>query len=243
MRHSVLLTATVLAAVAAGARPLAAQVGYPPDASPYRDLLQSHSLAPVVGWFGGSGGHLHLGPHGGWVYGVRYDLRAGQTLGFGFSVARADLKRQAVDPFIKVADRVSGPWPHHSTMADLAIQFNLTGAKTWRGIAPYTGVVLGASFGDTPVPNDTSGYHFGTKFYFGPQFGTRVFLTRKLHLRADVRAVFWKLSYPTQFAQEPPLDPGTPPQNSNAVLPPGTKLSEWTVSPWLEVGLGYMLRF
>ena len=37
---------------------------------------------------------------------------------------------------------------------------------------------------------------------------------------------------------EPPLEPGTPPDHSNAVITDG-RTNEWTASSWLQVGLGY----
>jgi hypothetical protein len=66
----------------------------------------------------------------------------------------------------------------------------------------------------------------------------RIFLTRRLHLRGEARATFWKIKYPASFQQEPPLQPGIPPDNSNAVIP-DNRVSEWTATPWLQVGLGY----
>jgi hypothetical protein len=49
--------------------------------------------------------------------------------------------------------------------------------------------------------------------------------------------VFWKLKYPTTFEDEPALEPGVPPDNSNAVIQDG-RLSQWTASSWLLVGVG-----
>ena len=50
--------------------------------------------------------------------------------------------------------------------------------------------------------------------------------------------MFWKLKYPSTFTDEPALEPGSPPDNSNAVIKDG-QTSEWTTSSWLQVGLGY----
>ena len=229
----------LLALLVTVAAPAAAQVGHPPDASPYQDIMKGHSITPMVGMFGGGGGRFGIGGRDGTTYGVRYDLRAGGTISFGASVARGTLERLVVDPFVRLADRVSGPVDQKTTFADLSIQLNLTGGKTWRRIAPYAGVALGMAFGGD-IAADTSDYEFGNKFYFAPHIGTRVFLTSRVLLRADARATFWKLNYPDSFADEPPLEPGTD-DEPNAVIP-DNQMDEWVVSPWVQVGLGFLFR-
>jgi hypothetical protein len=122
------------------------------------------------------------------------------------------------------------------TFAELDLQFNLTGGKSWNRIAPFVGAGGGLALaGDTPA--DTSGYDFGRKFYFTPSAGVRVFLSDRLHVRGEARAIFWKLNYPTTFQQEPVEEPGTP-DNPNAVIP-GDKRTEWTTTPWFQLGVGY----
>jgi hypothetical protein len=122
------------------------------------------------------------------------------------------------------------------TLADLGLQFNVTGGKSWNRLAPFIAAGVGLALaGDTPA--DSSQYDFGRKFYVAPSIGTRFFLSDRLHIRAEARAVFWKLNYPTTFQTEPVEEPGTP-ENPNAVIP-GDNLSEWTASPWLQIGVGY----
>ena len=221
----------------AGSVSAAAQVGYPPAASPYRDIPRGHSVTAVVGRVGGGGGRFGIGPQDGTVFGLRYDVRAGATVQFGLTLAQGNLHRYIVDPFIEVARRKSGPVEQQIRFADISVQLNLSGAKTRHRLAPYTGVTLGVAFSDN-VAQDTSGYRFGNRFYFAPQLGTRFFLTDRLHLRADVRGVFWKLTYPTSFTEEPVLDPGTLPNDPHAVIT-DQRLTEWTLTPWIQVGLGY----
>ncbi len=213
-----------------------AQVGYAPRESPYRDIRKGHSITPLFGRIGGGGGTYGIGPQDGNVYGVRYDVRTAGSVSFGLTLAQGDLKRYIVDPFVEVVRRKSGPVPQRVRFVDVSLQLNLTGGKSWHRLAPYTGVSLGVAFGQQ-TPADTSGYHFGNKFYFAPQIGTRYFLTERLHLRADIRGAFWKLSYPVSFTQEPVLDPGTT-ADPHAVILDG-RLNQWTLTPWVQVGLGY----
>jgi hypothetical protein len=214
-----------------------AQVGHPPRSSPFRDIRKGHSITLIGGYFSGNGGEFNIGPHSGAVYGLRYDVRSGSTVGFGLGVTHGSLDRFIVNPFVRLANRKSGPISQSVTFADLALQFNVTGGKSWHRIAPYVAASGGLALaGDTPA--DTSQFDFGRKFYFAPGVGARIFLSDRLHLRAEARATFWKLNYPATFQVEPVEEPGTT-DNPNAVIPPGGKLSEWTTSSWLQVGLGY----
>jgi hypothetical protein len=215
---------------------LAAQVGHSPQSSPYRDIRKGHSFTVAGGYFSGRGGRFGIGPHSGVTFGVRYDIRTASTIQFGVGIARANLERFIVNPFVSLANRRSGPVRQTVTFAELALQFNVTGGKSWHRIAPYVAASGGIAF-SSGTPADTSQYEFGNKFYFAPGVGVRLFLSERLHLRAEARATFWKLKYPTTFQQEPVEEPGTP-ENPNAVIT-GNDLSEWTTSSWLQAGLGY----
>jgi hypothetical protein len=216
--------------------PALAQVGHPPGGSPFRDIRKGHTITATGGYFGGSGGQFNIGPHRGEVFGGRYDIRTASTIQMGLAVAHGNLDRFIVDPFVQLANRRSGPVRQSVTFAEVALQFNLSGGKTWHGIAPFVGAGVGLAFGSA-TPADTSQYEFGRKIYFAPSVGFRFFITDRLHLRGEARAAFWKLKYPATFQAEPTEEPGTP-ENPNAVIV-GSNLSEWTTSPWLQVGLGY----
>ena len=217
-------------------RLVSAQVGHPPGDSPFRDIRKGHTLTPMGGYFGGGGGQFKIGPHKGVVYGGRYDIRTGSTIQIGLGVAHGNVDRFIVDPFVRLVNRTTGPVNQSVTFADVTLQLNVTGGKSWNRLAPFVAAGVGLAFaGGTPA--DTSGYDFGRKFYLAPSAGARVFLSHRLHIRAEARAVFWKLNYPTTFQAEPVEEPGTP-DDPNAVIP-GDNLSEWTASPWLQVGVGY----
>ena len=110
-----------------------------PSSSPYRDIRKGHTFTPIYGHFGGDGGEFGIGPHDGPAYGFRYDIRTGSTIQFGLGLAYAELKRLIVDPFVELANRVSGPVDQTVTFAEVNLQFNLTGGKTWHRLAPFVG--------------------------------------------------------------------------------------------------------
>jgi hypothetical protein len=221
-----------IAVCALAASPLSAQVGHRPGDSPFRDIRKGHTFTVTGGYFGGSGGQFNIGPHRGEIFGGRYDIRTASTLQIGLAVARGSLDRFIVDPFVRLANRRSGPVRQSVTFAEIALQFNLSGGKSWHRIAPFIGAGMGLAFG-TSTPADTSQYKFGRKLYVAPSVGFRFFITDRLHLKGEARAAFWKLKYPATFQAEPTEEPGTP-----AVIV-GNNLTEWTASPWLQVGLSY----
>lgn len=227
---------TAIAAMALTTQSLSAQIGHPPGGSPFRDIRKGHTLTATGGYFGGSGGEFNIGPHRGKVFGGRYDIRTASTIQIGLAVARGNLDRFIVDPFVRLANRRSGPVRQSVTFAEITLQFNLSGGKSWYRLAPFIGAGVGLAFGNA-TQADTSQYEFGRKLYVAPSVGFRFFITDRLHLRGEARAAFWKLNYPATFQAEPTEEPGTP-ENPNAVIV-GNKLTEWTASPWLQVGLGY----
>lgn len=221
---------------AGAATSAAAQVGHRPEASPYRDIRKGHAVTATAGYLAGNGGDLNVGPHDGAVFGGRYDIRTSRTIQFGLGLAHGSLDRFIVNPFVRLANRRTGPVSQSVTFAEVNIQFNLTGGKTWHRIAPFVAGSGGLAFA-SGTPADTSRYEFGNKFYVAPAAGLRFFLSERIHLRAEARLTFWKLNYPTTFQQEPVEEPGTP-ENPNAVIT-GNNLSEWTATPWLLAGVGY----
>jgi hypothetical protein len=226
----------VVLALVIGAGGLSAQVGHAPDNSPYRDIRKGHTFTALYGKFGGSGGEFGIGPHDGPTYGFRYDIRTASAVQIGLGFAHGSLDRLIVDPFVALANRVSGPVKQSVNFAELNLQLNLTGGKTWHRLAPFVGSGVGLTF-PSSTPQDTSRFTFGHKIYLAPFTGLRILVTDRLSLRGEARVAFWKLKYPTTFTTEPPLEPGTP-DHSNAVITDG-RLNEWITSSWLTVGLGY----
>lgn len=217
--------------------PLAAQVGHPPGSSPYRDIRFGKSVTVIYGDLGGNGGKIGVGPHNGAAYGARFDIRLSAPLQIGLSFAQANLERLIVDADDSVATRVTGPVDQDLTMFELALQINITGRKTWHRLAPYvTGAVGYVTSSDTPA--DTSGYEFGSKIYLTPGVGLRVFLSDRIHFRAEARQLFWKLKYPRAYLDEPADEPGTPPNASNAVIQDG-KREQWSGGRELRIGMGF----
>jgi hypothetical protein len=216
-----------------------AQVGFLPSQSPYREIQHGSFFELNGGKIYGGGGIVGLGPRDGTSEGFQFALRAKNTLQFSFGIWTAGTHRTQIDPQDSVAKQVKGIVAERLNAIEFGIQLNLTGGKTWHKLAPYAGIGLGLVHGAASPVTDTSGYSFGTKVYFAPAIGTRLFLGQRAYLRLDVRALIWNLSYPVVYSTEPVRQPGTGTQ-SNAVLPAGLS-SQYTVTPQLRVGLGFVL--
>lgn len=225
MRTAILAVAGLLAAA-----PAAAQVGSLPGKSPYRDIRFGHGISFTAAQWAGDGGEVGVGPGDGTTFGLRYDLRVSQPVSLSVGVARGDFDRVVLDPTALPEDREAVPVTGSLSLIDLGLQFTLTGAKTWHGLAPYIGAAAGIALGGNV--DDASGYEFGNKVTFAPLIGTRFFAGDNFFARLELRGTFWKLSYPTSFLTSPTVN------EDDAILPGGPE-SEWVLNPSIQVGLGY----
>ena len=207
-----------------------AQVGHAPEHSPYRDLRYRNSWTAILGHFGGDGGKLGIGPHNGSSYGLRFDRRMSGFAQIEVMATYSTLERLIVDADDSVATRVKGPASQSVVMAEVGLQFNLTGPKTWHGLAPYLGGGVGLAIA-SKTPQDTSGFNFGSKLFVSPNVGVRLFLTDRFSLRFEARWHLWKLKYPAAYELEPADEAGGTP-----VITDG-KLSQWAKGGWYIVGL------
>ncbi len=218
---------------------LAAQVGYLPGESPFREIRHGRYLELQGGQLFGNGGPLKVGAQDGRIMGFRAVFRGRNSVQLGLGAWTSTAQRFIVDADQAPATRVTGPIDQRLTGGEFDLQLNLTGGKTWKGLAPFAGVGLGMVNGEKSPAADTSGYKFGTKFYFAPKVGTRYFVGQRLYVKVEARAFIWKLAYPASYADEPTQAPGTV-DNPNAVNPTGRR-TEYTPVPALIFGLG--IRF
>ncbi len=228
-----LLVAAFLLATAPAAW---SQVGHPPSRSPYRDVRFGSSVTPLFGRLGGEGGELRIGPHHGNTYGLRFGFRMSGFIEGGLTASYMDLERFIVDADDSVASRVTGPVDQSVVLIEAALQFNLTGGKTWHNLQPFITGGLGYAIASN-TGADTSGFDFGKRFSISPGAGVRYFLGQKIQLRLEARRHFWKLKYPAAYLDEPEAEPGTE-EDPNAVITNG-KDNEWTSGWWVIGGIGF----
>ena len=221
--------ATLVAALLLTARPadrLSAQAGHDPASSPYKDLRRGLTLRVTAGYFAGSRGpdSTPVGATKGATAGLRLELQASGTL-----IIATGLSYANTTAFYKTAydslPRTVGPINNDLVLADFGVLLSLTGGKTWRGFQPYVGATMGLAFG-SKIAADTSGYNFGTKFTYAPEFGVRWYPARRVSAEFGGRLLVYHLAFPSSYRFH--------------VLPNIlSPLSATTIHPWATFGLAW----
>jgi hypothetical protein len=231
--HGWLIRRIGLAAVFLSACPtvrLSAQVGSPPNNSPFQDLPRGNPFVLSFGYLSGERGSVPVGPSNGATIGLRYPVQVGGPTSVVFSLIYANTDRFVVDPTDSAAKRRTGPFSSPVLMTDIGLRIALTGAKTWHGVSPYIGAALGLAFAVSP-PKDPSGYDYGTKFTIAPETGIRWLPMRRMCVDLNARLIDWRLHYPLSYKQ-----PGA---DSTRVLQLDASETEWTRHPWVSLGVGW----
>jgi hypothetical protein len=216
---------------------LTAQVGHDPGSSPYHDIPLHPGPMFFFGHLGADRGVVQAGTSNARTFGLRYELPAGRSLVFQFSGAYLRGDRFIIDPRADSSSpqRRTRPFKSDLAMADVGMQLRLTGGKSWQGIAPYVGTGLGLVF-DANSPGDTtgSGYRFGTKITLALSSGIRWYPSRHVTVNGDVRAQVWRLKYPLSFHDTAQAS------DHSTVLPLTAPLNDWTLHPWVSIGIGWI---
>jgi hypothetical protein len=210
--------------------PAAAQVGYPPEKSPFTDLEFKQEITALSGWFSASRDPAGVAPKGGPLIGARYDIRLGGPAYFTARAAYVNSKRDILDPTKPKATRLlrSQQWP--LWLMDVGLTMNLTGQKSYHGLVPLTTFGLGVA-ADWKRP-DKSGYKFGTTFALSFGAGVRWIKGERLQLRADLTDHLYNVGYPGSFFQAA--------SDGSTVLPRGHAESVWKHNAAVTLGASYM---
>ena len=236
MKRSPLFAFVALLVVAPAA--LAAQVGNDPSHSPYHDILRGNGWTVTAGHVFGDGGPLRVSPNSGTSLGVRYDVRFSRLLQGFAGVTHFALQRAILNPNDSVIHRYSGPIDQPIWSPEVGLQMNLTGAKTWHGIAPFAAIAMGTAIGAAQA-QDTSGFVFGTKILFTPTAGLRWYLGDRLHVRLEGEMLYWKMKYPSNWTLEPSAQPSNPGEPTTAPVADVSGLSDWIPTAALRLGIGF----
>ena len=218
--------------LAFAAAPAAAQVGYKPGESPYRNVPWKQSFGVWAGGFDTGRDVAGVGPQPGWLAGVRYDLRIGGPMSLIARVGGAPTSRRILDPTNPPATRHTGDENSQLMIADLGLGMNLTGQKSYHRVIPVLsgGVGVVSDFRGTP---DKGGYRFGTRFAFTWGLGIRYHTDSKWEPRLDFSNSLWQLLYPPDYSASP--SDGSPP-----IIKSGKK-SAWMGNHLWSVGMSRQL--
>lgn len=201
-------------ALSVGARAAAAQT----IPSPYEHVETTHRVGVIAGYLFTDpdvsltdSTSAALGHQSAPMFGVRYSLRASGPLSVAASVAVSPGERKLFAPRVNLdstvvsAEDVGMTVPSTVVMADVGLRFDLTGPRTWRGLAPYAagngGIVadIRGSFNEeTEAELPASAlFRFGPAFAVGGALGTDWFPNQRASLRVEVQGRLWRLNAPT----------------------------------------------
>ena len=233
MTRTRLVRRLVLAAsaVVVSGAPLAAQVGYPPDKSPYLDLSYSQELTLIGGYYHAHRDAANVGPQSGSITGVHYEWRAGGPAHITAEIAHISSDRNVINPFRTGAGREVGSASRPLYSADVGLGLSLTGDKSWHHLVPEVGSGLGL-ISDFRSQPDTGGFVFGTRFLFYMSAGIRYVPGGRWQVRLDTKDRLHTLAYPQTFF--------VPPTGGTAVVPVTQAKSFWLNNPSLSLGLSYL---
>jgi hypothetical protein len=205
-----------------------AQVGYPPDRSPYQDRDYNRDWTFFAGHFSAEKDPIGVAPTDGPMAGIRWQMHMTGPIYFGLRFAGASVERRMIDPSKRIAERELGTEKVPMAFADLALELSLTGHKTWRGLAPF----LNGGFGfaaDLRGKNDVGSYRFGIPFTMTLGTGMSWTPAKNWSVRADWSHFIYRIQYPTTYYLKTTEDP--------AVLPAGAARSFWRRNPALLIGV------
>lgn len=221
----------ILALALLGASLPLAPAGAQTIRSPYRFIDFGQDLGAFAGWIATDRGTVRLGPVSGPAAGLQYSFRINDPMALSARVAYFPTERELIDTVTidgALRTRAEGRAPLDLLLAAARLQFTITGARTWHGIAPHIIAGAGLVFAlseetDAPAVGPTNRYRFGHAFLGQLGVGAAVFLSDRWAVRLSVLDHLWQIAAP-EGLRNTALDP----------LPPDR---EWTHNAELSIGV------
>lgn len=222
------LVGTLMACVASTAT---AQVGYPPDKSPYRDRDTNRDWTFFAGTFHAEPDPVGVAPTDGPIAGLRWQMYLTGPLYFAVRVAGGPVDRMEIDPTKTIAQRFVRDEKVPMMLADAALEMSLTGHKTWHGLMPVLNGGIGFA-ADLRGRTDIGDYRFGIPFTMTFGSGLLWSPNDQWAVRFDWTNYLYRISYPGSYYLKTTEDP--------AVRDAGQSQSFWRRNRGLTVGVSYL---
>ena len=164
--------------------------------------------------------------------GIRYEITVGGPVQLVTRFARANSKRNVIDPTKPEGTRSLGSaeWPVY--LADAGFSLNLTGQRSWHGVVPL--VYLGAGVAsDAGKKVEADPYRLGTTFAILYAAGLRIVPGGRLQIRADAGTHMYQIKYPAAYFIKASDD--------TQVLPDSQSKSFWKRNQAYTLGISYLL--
>lgn len=175
--------------------------------SPYRFIETKHEVGIYAGYLAIDGGKADVAPDPGPLVGARYNYHFTGPLsgevGLGLVPTNRDVKTR-----LGTSTTLSDVEQTESLLllAEAGLRFHFTGARAWRGLAPYallTGGLVADLAGTGTLEQqiqEVDRFSFGPTFAASVGLGSQFFLTDNVSIRAEARDYVWRLSYPDLFS-------------------------------------------
>jgi hypothetical protein len=208
---------------------LAAQVGHPPDQSPFRDIGLAMRITPFGGWYSASRDAAGVLPRSGPLVGLRWDMHVGGPGELTVRLAMVPTDRDVIDPDQPAGDRLVESRKLTLGFGDVGISFHLTGNKSWHRIVPlvHAGLGLASDFNGA----DIGGFKHGSEFSLMYGAGVRYVTGRRFEFRADVGSYFYQLEYPSSYYALG--------ADGTSVLTPATPRADWRNNWTFSIGAAF----
>lgn len=225
------LATPILLALLAAAAPAAAQA----IPSPYRFIEHGQDLGAFASRIGTDRGTMNLGPKSGLALGLQYALRINDPMALSARATYLATERAIIDTVTvggELTTQSEGTSPLDLLLVTARLQFTLTGARSWHGIAPHVfvggGIAFATSETDDPVTVGVDNrYSFGHAFMGQLGLGASIYLSDRWSLRLSGLDNLWQIDAPAGL-QDVNLTPTAPD-------------SEWTHN--LEISAGVHHHF
>lgn len=231
------LVAALTALAVAG--PLAAQEDSARIDTPYRWIERSLRIGLVGGYVLADRGVSELGAGSTVAGGARIRARISSPISLEGSVQYGGSDRFVVDPRLESGpapvDTVSSGW----LLVEAAMQFAITGARTWHGIQPYAvvgaGLLLGVDEETSPVFEESEladlRFDLGTTPVVQAGLGFEVKPADRWGIGFEARDHLWRISTPDGFFDSEVLD------RIEELGLPAPRDTDWTHNLELSVGV------
>lgn len=232
----------------------AAQVGYDPGKSPYRDLDKSQEITVTTGQLRAQSDPAHVAPQSGAWLGLKYQWLVAGPVSITAEAARVGSERRVLDPLL-TATCTAGTgldckllrtyrWPVY--FADLGMALNLTGPRSFHSLVPEVRGGLGF-LTDFHTKGDLGDFAVGTQFALSYGAGIRYVPGGRYQFRFDFGDRLYQIHYPESYFTQAPdgsyiRQPSCPAGVTSSTDPQcrSAKRSAWIHNGMFTVGISYL---
>ncbi len=182
--------------------------------TPYEWIQRSFRIGLFGGYLDADPGASGLGPDATPFGGARMRARISSPISLEAGVSFGPSDRAVIDPRtdapLTPVDTVSSSW----VMAEAAMQFAVTGARTWRGLQPYAvlgaGLLIGVDESVSPELSDPEDaqvrYEIGVAPGVQAGLGVEWLVSDRIGIGIEARDHLWRIKTPDGFFDPEVLD-------------------------------------